>query len=40
MGGTWVIGPGDVVRYEHVDENSTDHASVRDVLGALDQIAT
>jgi peroxiredoxin len=38
MGGTWIIGPGDVVRYEHVDENSTDHASVADVLAALDQL--
>ncbi len=37
MGGTWVVGPGDVVRYEHVDRDSTDHAAVVDVLAALDQ---
>jgi peroxiredoxin len=37
MGGTWVIGPGDLVRYEHVDHDSTDHAPVAAVLAALDQ---
>lgn len=36
QGGTWVIGPGDVVRYEHVDRDSTDHAPIADILAALD----
>ena len=36
MGGTWVVGPGDVVRYEHVDRDSTDHAPVAEVLQALE----
>lgn len=36
QGGTWVIGPGDVVHYEHVDDDSTDHAALADVLDALD----
>ena len=38
MGGTWVIGPGDVVHYEHVDADSTDHAPIADVLAALDRL--
>jgi peroxiredoxin len=36
MGGTWVIGPGNVVHYEHVDGDSTDHASITDVVAALE----
>jgi peroxiredoxin len=36
QGGTWVIGPGDALHYEHVDHDSTDHASVADILSALD----
>ena len=35
LGATFVIGPGDVVRYEHIDTDSTNHAPIRDVLGAL-----
>ena len=35
LGATFVIGPGDVVRYEHVDTDSTDHAPIDDVLGVL-----
>jgi len=37
MGATFVIGPGDTVRYAHVDRDSTDHApldAVIEVLGA------
>jgi peroxiredoxin len=35
LGATFVIGPGDQVRYSHVDADSTDHASVPDVLAAV-----
>lgn len=35
LGATFVIGPGDTVRYEHVDEHSADHAPLDEVLGAL-----
>jgi peroxiredoxin len=35
MGATFVIGPGDKVVYEHIDDDSTDHASVDSVLGVL-----
>jgi peroxiredoxin len=35
LGATFVIGPGDVVHYEHVDANSADHASIDEVLTAL-----
>jgi len=35
LGATFVLGPGDQVRYEHVDEHSADHASLDEVLGAL-----
>jgi peroxiredoxin len=35
LGATFVIGPGDVVRYEHVDDHSADHAPLDEVLAAL-----
>jgi peroxiredoxin len=35
LGATFVIGPGNVVCYEHIDADSTDHAPIGDVLGAL-----
>ena len=35
LGATFVVGPGDRVRYEHVDAHSADHAPLDDVLGAL-----
>lgn len=35
LGGTFVVGPGDVVRYEHVDEHTADHAPLDEVLAAL-----
>ncbi len=38
QGGTWVIGPGDVVRYEHVDRDSTDHAPIPEIVAALDRV--
>ncbi len=35
LGATFVIGPGDVVRYRHIDRDSTDHAPLDEVLAAL-----
>jgi peroxiredoxin len=35
LGATFVIGPGDRVQYEHVDDHTADHASLADVLDAL-----
>jgi peroxiredoxin len=35
LGATFVIAPGDQVRYEHLDRDSTDHAPVDAVLAAL-----
>jgi hypothetical protein len=34
LGATFVLGPGDQVRYEHIDADSTDHAPVAEVLAA------
>lgn len=36
LGATFVIGPGDVVRYEHIDADVSDHAPVEEILEALD----
>jgi peroxiredoxin len=35
LGATFVLGPGDQVRYSHVDADSTDHAPVDAVLAVL-----
>jgi peroxiredoxin len=35
LGATFVVGPGDVVRYEHHDADSTDHAPLAGILAAL-----
>ena len=35
LGATFVLGPGDVVRYEHLDRFFADHAPIEDVLSAL-----
>ena len=35
LGATFVIGPGEVVRYEHIDDDVSDHAPTEDVLAAL-----
>ena len=35
IGATLVIGAGDRVRYEHFDTDSTDHASIDEVLASL-----
>jgi peroxiredoxin len=35
IGATFVLGPGDRIRYGHLDADSTDHAPLPEVLGAL-----
>jgi peroxiredoxin len=35
LGATFVIGPGEEVHYEHVDDHSADHAPLDQVLAAL-----
>lgn len=35
LGATFVIGPGPTVHYEHMDDDSTDHAPLDDVLDAM-----
>jgi peroxiredoxin len=35
LGATFVIGPGSTIHYEHQDGDSTDHASLDEVLAAL-----
>ena len=35
LGATFVLGPGNQVRYAHLDPDSTRHAPLDDVLGAL-----
>ena len=32
LGATFVIGPGPTVHYEHIDDDSTDHAPLEDVI--------
>jgi peroxiredoxin len=40
LGATFVIGPGDVVRYEHPDVDSSDHAPVDEVIAAVPEPAS
>lgn len=35
LGATFVVGPGDVVRYEHLDGDVSDHAPIEEILTAL-----
>ena len=35
LGATFLMGPGDQVRFEHLDDHSADHAPLDDVLAAL-----
>jgi hypothetical protein len=35
LGATFVMGPGEQVRYEHVDAHTADHAPLDQVLAAL-----
>ncbi len=37
QGGTFVLGPGDEVRFEWRDRHPADHPNMRDVLAALKQ---
>lgn len=32
LGATFVIGPGPTVHYTHIDDDSTDHAPLEDVI--------
>ena len=35
LGATYVVGPGDIMSYEHIDGNTADHAPLDDVMRAL-----
>jgi peroxiredoxin len=35
LGATFVVGPGDRVRYEHIDRDVADHAPIADVVAAI-----
>lgn len=35
LGATFVVGPGPMLRYAHVDAHTADHAPIPDVLDAL-----
>lgn len=35
LGATFVVGPGDVVHYAHVDAHTADHAPIDDVIDAV-----
>jgi peroxiredoxin len=39
LGATFVLGPGDTVLYEHIDDHSADHAPLEDVIAALGNAA-
>ena len=36
LGATFVVGPGNRLRYSHVDRHTADHAPLAEVLAALD----
>jgi peroxiredoxin len=40
IGATFVIDVGDQVIYEHHDADSTDHAPMKDIIGALQSLRT
>ena len=35
LGATFVVGPGDRIRYEHIDATTVDHAPLTEVFAAL-----
>ena len=35
LGATFIVGPGDRVHYEHIDETTVDHAPLDEVFAAL-----
>ena len=37
LGATFVLGPGNRLRYEHVDAHTADHAPLDEVFAALDK---
>ena len=37
LGATFVVGPGDMVRYEHMDGDVSDHAPFEEILAALEK---
>ena len=39
LGATFVLAPGNVVVYEHIDDHTADHAPVDDVIAALGKAA-
>jgi peroxiredoxin len=39
LGATFVLGPGEVIRYEHLDGDVADHAPIEEVLAVLAQQA-
>lgn len=39
LGATFVVGPGDRVAYEHIDEHTADHAPLERVIAALQNAA-
>lgn len=36
LGATFVVGPGDTIRYEHIDQTTVDHAPLDEVFAALE----
>jgi peroxiredoxin len=38
LGATFVVGPGRIVRYEHLDAHTADHAAVDEALAALPSV--
>lgn len=39
LGATFVIAPGNVVAYEHIDDHSADHAPLAEVIAAIGKAA-
>ncbi len=38
LGGTWLIDKSGSIRWQHIDKDSTDHATVSDILTAVETI--
>ncbi len=36
LGAGFVVGAGPVLRYQHLDDHTTDHAPMREMLAALE----
>ena len=36
LGATFVVAPGDVLRYEHIDKDVSDHAPFEEIIAALE----